>query len=72
MIEAIGHRHYDVYFRCGSERLEPRGRMMLQSITIADHRYARARDEVDFIKRYIFPGCLHTLRSSVMTNAIAR
>jgi cyclopropane-fatty-acyl-phospholipid synthase len=30
--------------------------MLLQSITIADRNYARARDEVDFIKRYIFPG----------------
>jgi cyclopropane-fatty-acyl-phospholipid synthase len=31
--------------------------MLLQSISIADRHYARARDEVDFIKRYIFPGC---------------
>ena len=31
--------------------------MLLQAITIADRHYARARDEVDFIKRYIFPGC---------------
>ena len=31
--------------------------MVLQSITIADRHYAAARDDVDFIKRYIFPGC---------------
>jgi cyclopropane-fatty-acyl-phospholipid synthase len=31
--------------------------MLLQSITIADQRYEQARDDVDFIKRYIFPGC---------------
>ena len=30
--------------------------MALQSITIADRHYERTRDEVDFIKRYIFPG----------------
>ncbi len=30
--------------------------MLLQAITIADRHYARTRDEVDFIKRYIFPG----------------
>jgi cyclopropane-fatty-acyl-phospholipid synthase len=30
--------------------------MALQSITIADRHYLRTRDEVDFIKRYIFPG----------------
>jgi cyclopropane-fatty-acyl-phospholipid synthase len=56
MIEAIGHRQYGEFFRRAAERLVPGGRMLLQSITIADHRYARARDEVDFIKRYVFPG----------------
>jgi len=56
MIEAIGPRQYGEFFRRAAERLAPRGRMMLQSITIADHRYARARDDVDFIKRYVFPG----------------
>ena len=45
------------FFRRCSELLAPGGLMALQSITIADHRYERVRDEVDFIKRYIFPGC---------------
>jgi cyclopropane-fatty-acyl-phospholipid synthase len=31
--------------------------MLLQAITIADQRYEAARSGVDFIKRYIFPGC---------------
>jgi cyclopropane-fatty-acyl-phospholipid synthase len=57
MIEAIGHQYFGEFFRCCAERLIPGGRMLLQSITIADRHYARARDEVDFIKRYIFPGC---------------
>jgi len=57
MIEAIGHQYFAEYFRVCSERLRPGGRMLLQSITIADRHYERARDEVDFIKRYIFPGC---------------
>jgi cyclopropane-fatty-acyl-phospholipid synthase len=56
MIEAIGHQQYDEFFRCCAERLEPNGEMLLQSITIADEYYEQARDEVDFIKRYIFPG----------------
>ena len=56
MIEAIGHRQYGEFFRRAAERLVPGGCMLLQSITIADHRYAQARDEVDFIKRYVFPG----------------
>jgi cyclopropane-fatty-acyl-phospholipid synthase len=70
MIEAIGHRQYGEFFRCAAQRLEPRGRMMLQSITIADHRYARARDEVDFIKRYVFPGaCIPSV--SALATAMA-
>jgi cyclopropane-fatty-acyl-phospholipid synthase len=57
MIEAIGHRQFGEFFAKCASLLEPAGRMLLQSITIADRHYARARDEVDFIKRYIFPGC---------------
>jgi len=57
MIEAIGHQNFGEFFRQCAARLAPGGHMLLQSITIADHLYARARDEVDFIKRYIFPGC---------------
>jgi cyclopropane-fatty-acyl-phospholipid synthase len=57
MIEAIGHQYFGEFFARASERLARDGRMLLQSITIADRHYARARDEVDFIKRYIFPGC---------------
>jgi len=56
MIEAIGHRQYGTFFSRCAERLAPGGRMLLQTITIADRHYARTRDEVDFIKRYIFPG----------------
>jgi len=57
MIEAIGHQQFGRFFRRCSDLLAGDGRMLLQSITIADRHYARARDEVDFIKRYIFPGC---------------
>ncbi len=36
--------------------------MVIQAITMADQRYEQARDSVDFIKRYIFPGgCLPSL-----------
>ena len=59
MIEAVGHRFYDSYFRqCGS-LLKSTGLMLIQAITIADQRYAYAKSSVDFIQRYIFPGgCL--------------
>jgi cyclopropane-fatty-acyl-phospholipid synthase len=59
MIEAIGHRYFDTYFRKCSELLKPQGMMLLQSITIADQRYREARKSIDFIQRHIFPGgCL--------------
>ncbi len=56
LIEAVGHQYYGEFFQRCADRLIPGGQMLLQSITIADRHFARARDEVDFIKRYIFPG----------------
>ena len=56
MIEAVGHAYYKDYFAHCSRLLKPQGMMLLQSITIADQRYQRAKKEVDFIQRYIFPG----------------
>ena len=59
MIEAVGHQFYQDYFRKCSSLLKPEGLMVIQAITMADQRYETARDSVDFIKRYIFPGgCL--------------
>jgi cyclopropane-fatty-acyl-phospholipid synthase len=58
MIEAVGHRFLGDFFETCSRLLRPHGRMALQSITIADHRYDRYRKSVDFIQRYIFPGGL--------------
>lgn len=56
MIEAIGHQHFSDFFaRCAS-LLAPRGKLALQAITIRDQVFQRAAREVDFIKRYIFPG----------------
>jgi cyclopropane-fatty-acyl-phospholipid synthase len=43
---------------------------VLQAITVADQRYQAARDSVDFIQRYIFPGgCLPSV--AVMAEHIA-
>jgi len=59
MIEAVGHKYYQNYFQKCSSLLKPDGLMVIQAITMADQRYEKARDSVDFIKRYIFPGgCL--------------
>jgi cyclopropane-fatty-acyl-phospholipid synthase len=56
MIEAVGHRYFDTFFAKCAGLLKPDGRMLLQSITIADQDYERHRKDFDFIKRYIFPG----------------
>jgi cyclopropane-fatty-acyl-phospholipid synthase len=70
MIEAIGHSQYGEFFARTASRLPRGGRMLLQSITIADHLYERARSEVDFIKRYVFPGaCIPSV--SALASAMA-
>jgi cyclopropane-fatty-acyl-phospholipid synthase len=56
MIEAVGHEYLDTYFRKCSSLLKPDGELLIQAITIADQRYEYARKNVDFIKRYVFPG----------------
>jgi cyclopropane-fatty-acyl-phospholipid synthase len=59
MVEAVGHEFHDTFFRKCCELLKPDGQMLLQSITIADQQYDRYKKDVDFIRRYIFPGgCL--------------
>jgi cyclopropane-fatty-acyl-phospholipid synthase len=59
MVEAVGHEYLPTYLQKCSDLLKPDGLMCLQAITIPDHRYARYRRSVDFIRRYIFPGgCL--------------
>jgi cyclopropane-fatty-acyl-phospholipid synthase len=56
MVEAVGAKYLDGYFRHCSRLLEPRGAMLLQAITLQDQHYARALGSVDFIQRYVFPG----------------
>ena len=71
MIEAVGHQFYKDYFETCSRLLKDNGKMVLQAITIPDRRYKEARDSVDYIKRYIFPGgCLPSL--SVMAEHVSK
>jgi cyclopropane-fatty-acyl-phospholipid synthase len=71
MIEAVGHEFHDSYFRKCCELLRKDGLMLLQSITIADQHYERAKKTVDFIKRYIFPGgCLTSV--TAMSETLTR
>ena len=56
MIEAVGHQFYDTYFKKCASLLKPNGMALIQAITIADQRFEAAKNSVDFIQRYIFPG----------------
>ena len=66
MIEAIGAEQYRTFFAKCAALLAPGGALALQAITIADQHYDRARREVDFIKRHIFPGsCIPSISALV-------
>ena len=70
MIEAVGHQYLDTYLNKLDSLLTDDGQAMLQAITIRDQRFEDAKHEMDFIKRYIFPGGFlpshHAMLSSVM------
>jgi len=65
MIEAVGYEYFDTYFRKCSELLKSDGLMLLQAITIPDHRLQRHRRSVDFIQHYIFPGSFIPTTASI-------
>jgi cyclopropane-fatty-acyl-phospholipid synthase len=56
MIEAVGHQYLDTYLATIERLLRPGGLALIQAITIEDSRYRSALGNIDFIKRYIFPG----------------
>lgn len=71
MIEAVGHKYFDTFFRQCNHLLKPEGLFFLQAIIINDKAYPKAKNEVDFIKKYIFPGgCLPSVLS--ISKSIAR
>lgn len=64
MIEAVGHRFLDDYFRRCSSLLKPDGTMVVQAIVMPEARHAEYLRSVDFIQKYIFPGgCLPSVAS---------
>ncbi|MCF8198102.1 MAG: cyclopropane-fatty-acyl-phospholipid synthase family protein [Sulfuritalea sp.] len=56
MFEAVGERYWPGYFAQLGRCLKPGGRAAVQTITIADERFAAYRRGTDFIQRHIFPG----------------
>jgi len=69
MIEAVGHQYLDGYFKQCQHLLKPNGLALIQAITIEDTRYAFAVNDVDFIKRYIFPGSFIPCNSILIQSA---
>ncbi len=69
MIEAVGYQYLDTYIAVCNKLLKDDGLALIQAITIDDQRYQQAKKEVDFIKRYIFPGsfipCISAICQSV-------
>ena len=56
MIEAVGYEFLPSFFKQCNDRLKDGGKLLIQSITIADQRFDYYKNNVDFIQRYIFPG----------------
>jgi cyclopropane-fatty-acyl-phospholipid synthase len=62
MIEAVGWRYFDTYFRRCAQLLKVNGAMLLQAITIDHSAYEVEKEGRSFIKDLIFPGgCLPSL-----------
>lgn len=71
MIEAVGHQYYPAFFEKCAQLLKPDGQMLIQAITIQDQAFDRAKHEIDFIKRYIFPGsCIPS--TTALLNAMTK
>lgn len=71
MLEAVGHDFLPTYFSKCSSLLRPGGQILVQSITMPDHRYDTYRSSVDFIQKYIFPGG-HLPSVAAIQSAIAK
>ena len=56
MIEAVGEKYLDLYFKTIKNSLKYNGNAAIQGITIKDNLFNRYRVEEDFIQKYIFPG----------------
>jgi len=58
MLEAVGAKFMDVYFKKVNELLKKDGILVLQVITCPDARFEKLRTGVDWIQKHIFPGSL--------------
>ncbi|MGZ4049836.1 MAG: class I SAM-dependent methyltransferase [Bacteroidia bacterium] len=71
MLEAVGHKFLDVYFKKCSDLLKKDGIIAIQVITCPDSRYESLKNSVDWIQKHIFPGSLLPSVAAI-NNAINR
>lgn len=58
MLEAVGAKYYQEYFKKCGQLLKKEGIFALQTITCPDSRFASLKNGVDWIQKHIFPGSL--------------
>ena len=56
MLEAVGHKGINEFFKKCAQILNKNGTIQVQVITIPDEHYDSYRKNCDFIQKYIFPG----------------
>ena len=56
MFEAVGLDYYDAFFSACDRLLTPDGSMVMQAITMNEHRFDSYKKQSDWIQRRIFPG----------------
>ncbi len=62
MIEAVGEQYFDTFFSRCNQLLKSKGLLVIQAITMNEQNYESAKGQIDFIKKYIFPGsCLPSI-----------
>jgi cyclopropane-fatty-acyl-phospholipid synthase len=56
MVEAVGWEYFEAFFGCLGRLLVEDGLLLVQAITIPDHRFEKSKREPNHINRLVFPG----------------
>lgn len=70
MLEAVGEAYWPLYFDTLYRHTKPGGKIVVQTITIAEKYWPNYRRNVDFIQRHMFPGGM--LPTKTIVNEQAR
>jgi cyclopropane-fatty-acyl-phospholipid synthase len=58
MFEALGQENWAPFFRKCEDVLNPHGLVVIQAISVPDHRFEEYAKHCDWIQKWIFPGSL--------------